>query len=196
MARRAHGGLRPLANRITVPPVRKGADNRGFKRREVAKRKQYLDMRYEGGVEGETVVHLLNCLFNEFPDVLESVCNERGLCTAVEQRVMDALCEHWTVARTSFVRVTCKITWRRCQDLIHALGKKENEETGDLDVVMLPQGTRVLLQPSENDGWQWESRDAELSRLQLLDDGKKATIETSNVEERGGYFRPLRQRLR
>jgi hypothetical protein len=95
MARRAFGGLRPLmAKRISAPPVRKSTDYRGFKRREVAKLKQYLDKRYDGGIEGETVVHLLNCFFNEFPDVLNSVCVERGLYTAVEQRVVDALREH------------------------------------------------------------------------------------------------------
>ena len=177
MARRAFGGLRPLAKRIIAPPVRKSADYRGFKRREVAKLKQYLDKRYEGGVEGETVVHLLNCVFNEFPDVLESVCIERGLYTAVEQRVVDALREHWTVARASFVRVTCKITWRRYQDLVHALGKRWNEETGEHEVVLLPHGTRVPLLPSKNDVWQWESRVAELSGLQLSDDGKRATVD-------------------
>ena len=135
MARRAFGGLRPLAKRIIAPPVRKSADYRGFKRREVAKLKQYLDKRYEGGIECETVVHFLNCFSNEFPEVLESVCIERGLYTAVEQRVVDALREHWTVARASFVRVTCKITWRRYQDLIHALGKRWNDETGEHEVV-------------------------------------------------------------
>jgi hypothetical protein len=53
LARRAFGGLKPLAKRICTPPIRKSADYRGFKRREVAKLKQYLDKRYEGGVEGE-----------------------------------------------------------------------------------------------------------------------------------------------
>jgi hypothetical protein len=84
MARRAFGGLRPLAKRINAPPVRKSADYRGFQRRQVAKLKQYLDKRCEGGIEGETVVHLLNSFFYEFPDVLESVCTERELYTAVE----------------------------------------------------------------------------------------------------------------
>jgi hypothetical protein len=143
MARRAFGGLRPLAKCISAPPVRKSDDYRGLKRREAAKLKQYLDKRYEGGIEGETVVHLLNCFFNEFPDVLESVCIERGLHTAVEQRVVDAVHEHWTIARASFVRVTCKITWRRYQDLIHALGKRWNEETGEHEIVLLPHGMRV-----------------------------------------------------
>jgi hypothetical protein len=55
-------------------------------------------------------VQLLNCFFNGIPDVLESVCSERGPYTAVEQRVVDALREHWTVTRASFVTVTRKIT--------------------------------------------------------------------------------------
>jgi hypothetical protein len=64
-------------------------------------------------------VHLLNCFVNEIPDVLESVCNERGLHIAVEQRA--AMREHWTVVRASSVRVTCEVTWRRYQlDLVHA----------------------------------------------------------------------------
>jgi hypothetical protein len=46
MARYAFGGLRPMAKRISVPPVRRRADCRGFKRREVAKLKEYLDKRY------------------------------------------------------------------------------------------------------------------------------------------------------
>jgi hypothetical protein len=145
MARCAFGGLRPLAKRITAPPVRKSANYRGFKRREVAKLKQYLDKRYEGGIEGETVVHLLNCLFYEFPDVLESVCIKLGQYTAVEQRAVDALREHWTVARASFVRVMCNISWRRYHDLIHALGNRWNEETGEHEVFMLPHSTRVML---------------------------------------------------
>jgi hypothetical protein len=142
----------------------------------IAKLKQYLDKRYEGGIEGETVLHLLNCFINEFPDVLESVYNERGLYTAVEQRVVDALREHWTVARASFVRVTYQITWRR-NDLIHALGKKWNKETDEHEVVLLPHGTRFPLLPSKNDVWQWESRVAELSGLQLLDNSKRATVD-------------------
>jgi hypothetical protein len=73
MARRAYEGLRPLARRISVPQTRKGADYRGFKRRKIAKLKQYIDNRYDGGIEGETVVHLLNCFLNESPGVLESV---------------------------------------------------------------------------------------------------------------------------
>ena len=73
MARRSYGGLRPLSKRIMAPAISNGADYRGFKRREVAKLKQYLDKRYEGGLEGETVVHLLNCFFNECPDILDSV---------------------------------------------------------------------------------------------------------------------------
>jgi hypothetical protein len=57
-------------------------------------------------------VHLLKCFFNEFPDVFESVCNEGGLNIVVEQHVVDALREHSKVAiaRTSSLRVTCKIT--------------------------------------------------------------------------------------
>jgi hypothetical protein len=102
-----------MAKRISALLVRKSADYRGFKRREVAKLKQYLEKRYEGGIEWEMVGHLLNCFLNEFPDVLESVWNERGLYTAVEQRVVGALREHWTVAQAYFVRITCKITWRR-----------------------------------------------------------------------------------
>jgi hypothetical protein len=43
LARRAFGGLRPLAKRIRAPPVRKRADYRDIKRREVAKLKRYLD---------------------------------------------------------------------------------------------------------------------------------------------------------
>jgi ABC-type sulfate transport system substrate-binding protein len=56
--------------------------------------------------------------------------------------------EQRTVARASFIRVTCKITWRRYHDLIHALKKKWNEETGEHEVVVLPYGTRVPLLPS------------------------------------------------
>jgi hypothetical protein len=41
---------------------------------------------------------------------------------------------------------------------------------------MLPHGTRGPLLPSKNDVWQWESRVAELSGLQLPDDGKRATV--------------------
>jgi hypothetical protein len=142
MARHAFGGLRPRAKRISAPPARKGADYRGFKRREVAKLKQYLDKRCEVGIEDATVVHLVNCFFHECPDILEYVCNERGLYTAVEQRVVDALREHWAVARASFVRITCKITWRRYHDLIHVLGKRWNEETGEHKVVLLRRTAR------------------------------------------------------
>jgi hypothetical protein len=90
--------------------------------------------------------------------------------------VLEALREHWTVARASFIRVKCKITWRRYQDLIHALGKKWNEETGEHEVVVLPHGTRVPLLPTKYDVWQWEIRIAELSGLQLSDDGKRAIV--------------------
>jgi hypothetical protein len=64
MARRAYGCLRPLAKRIRARTVKKGADYRGFKRREVANLKQCLDKPYEGGLEGGTVVHLLYFFFN------------------------------------------------------------------------------------------------------------------------------------
>ena len=123
-------------------------------------------------------MQLLNSFFNECPEILDSVCQQRGLYSAVEEHVVEAQRdEHWTVARASFIRVTCKITWRRYQDLIHALGKKWNEETCEHDVVVLPYGTRVPLLPSKNDVWQWESRVAELSGLQLSDDGKRATVD-------------------
>jgi hypothetical protein len=157
MARRAYIGLRPLSKRIKAPPVRNGADYRGFKRREVAKLKQSLNNRYEDGLAGDTVVRLLNCFFNECPAILDYVCQQRGLYSAVEQHVVEALREHWTVTRVSFIRGTCKITWRRYQDPIHALGKKWNDETGEHEVVVLPYGARVPLLPSKNDVWQWES---------------------------------------
>jgi hypothetical protein len=145
MARRAFGDLCPLAKRISAPPARKGADYRGFECREVAKLKQYLDKGCEVGIEDATVVHLVNCFFNEFPDILEYVCNERGQYTAVEQSVVDALREHWTVARASFVGVTCKITWRRYHDLIYTyLGKRWNEETGEHKVVLLRRTAREV----------------------------------------------------
>jgi hypothetical protein len=71
MVRRSYGGLRPLSKRITAPPISNGADYRGFKRREVEKLKQHLYKRYEGGIDGEMVVHLLNYFFNKCPDILE-----------------------------------------------------------------------------------------------------------------------------
>jgi hypothetical protein len=61
--------------------------------------------------------------------------------------------------------------------MILALGKKWNEVTGEHEVVVLPFVTRVPLLPSKNDVWQWESRVAELSVLQLSDDGKRATVD-------------------
>jgi hypothetical protein len=42
---------------------------------------------------------------------------------------------------------------------------------------VLPFGTRVPSLPSKNDVWQWKSRVAELSELQLPDDGKRATVD-------------------
>jgi hypothetical protein len=113
MARRAYGGLPPLSKRIKAPPVRDRADYRGFRRREVAKLKQYLDNRYDDDLAGDTVVQLLNSFFNECPEILDSVCQQRGLCSAVEQHVVEALREHMTVARAFFIRVMCKITCRR-----------------------------------------------------------------------------------
>jgi hypothetical protein len=74
MARRAYGGPRPLPKRIKAPPVKNGAEYRGFKRREVAKLKQYLDNRYDDGLAGDTVVQLLNCFFNECPEILDNIC--------------------------------------------------------------------------------------------------------------------------
>jgi hypothetical protein len=84
MARRAYGGLHPLSKRIKAPPIKNGADYRGFKRREVAKLKQCLDNRYEDGLAGDKVVQLLHCFFNECPEILDSVCKQRGLYSAVE----------------------------------------------------------------------------------------------------------------
>jgi hypothetical protein len=91
MARRAYGGLRPLSKRIRAPPVRNGADYRGFKRREVAQLKQYLDSRYEDGLAGDTVVQLLKCLFNKCPEILDYVCQQRGLYSAVEEHVVETM---------------------------------------------------------------------------------------------------------
>jgi hypothetical protein len=65
--------------------------------------------------------------------------------------VVDALREHWAVARASFVRVTCKITRRRYNDLMHAVGKMWNEDAGEHEIVLLPHGTRVPLLPTLND---------------------------------------------
>jgi hypothetical protein len=95
MARPAYGGLHPLSKRIKAPPVRNGTDCRSFKRREVAKLKQYLDNRYEDGLAGDTFVQLLNCFFNECPDIIDSVCQQRGLYSAVEEHVVEALREHF-----------------------------------------------------------------------------------------------------
>jgi hypothetical protein len=181
MARRAYGGLRPLSKRIKASPVKNGADYRAFKRREVAKLKQYLDNRYEDGLAGDMVVQLLNCFFIECPEILDSVCQHRGLYSVVEEHVVEALREHWTMARASFIRVTCKITWCHYQDLIHALGNKCNIETREHEIVVLPYGTRVPLLPSKNDAWLWESRNAELSGLLLSDDGKRATVDVMQV---------------
>jgi hypothetical protein len=122
-------------------------------------------------------VQLLSCFFNECPEILDAVCQQRGLYCAVEEYVVQALRERWTMARASFIRVTCKITWRRYQDLIHALEKKCNKETGEHDVVVLPYGTRVPLLPSQNNVWQWESRVVEVLGLQLSDDGKRAIVD-------------------
>eukprot|EP00873_Tetraselmis_striata_P023479 jgi/Tetstr1/443743/TSEL_031731.t1 len=58
---RAFGMMRrPNKKRIKPPPVLNGSEYRGFKRREVAKLKTYLDSRYEGGVEDNTVVQLVD----------------------------------------------------------------------------------------------------------------------------------------
>jgi hypothetical protein len=73
--------------------------------------------------------------------------------------------------------VMCKITLRRYRDLIHALGKKWNEETGEYTVVMLPHCTLGPLLSGTNDVWQWESRVRELLGLQLSDDGKRVTFD-------------------
>jgi hypothetical protein len=67
MVRLVYGGFRPLSKCIKAPPVRNGADSRGFKRREVAKLKHYLDNRYEDYVAGDAVVQLLNCFFDLCP---------------------------------------------------------------------------------------------------------------------------------
>jgi hypothetical protein len=110
MARRAYGGFRPLSKRMKASPVRNEADYRGFKLREVVKLKQYLDNRYEDGLAGDTVVQLLKSFFNESPEILDFVCQQRGLYSAVQGHVAEALREHLTVARASFIRMTCKIT--------------------------------------------------------------------------------------
>jgi hypothetical protein len=73
MGRGAYGRRRPLSKRIMAPPVSNGADYRGFRRREVAELKQYLDHRYEGGIAGDMVVRFLNFFFNKLPDILSSV---------------------------------------------------------------------------------------------------------------------------
>jgi hypothetical protein len=64
---------------------------------------------------------------------------------------------------------------------MHALGKKWNEETGKHEVILLPHGTRVPLLSSKNDIWQLESRVAEIAGLQLLDDGKRATVDATHA---------------
>jgi hypothetical protein len=61
--------------------------------------------------------------------------------------------------------------------MIHALGENRDEETGEHEVVLLPDGTRVPLLPSKNDVWLWESRVVELSGLQLSNDGKRAIVD-------------------
>eukprot|EP00873_Tetraselmis_striata_P015617 jgi/Tetstr1/435881/TSEL_024769.t1 len=168
---------RPNTKRIKAPPVPNGYEYRGFKRRELAKLKAYLDRRYEGGVEGDTVVQLVDCFFNEYPEVLEAVAHQCGLYITIEQHVVKAIRDHWSVARASFIRVTCKLTWRRYQHLIHALSKQLVEERGEHEVLVLPYGTLMCLLPSKNDVWEWEDRLAKLAGLEMSEVGKRAIID-------------------
>eukprot|EP00873_Tetraselmis_striata_P028865 jgi/Tetstr1/449129/TSEL_036339.t1 len=162
--------------RMKAPPVLNGSEYRGFKRHEVAKLKAYLNSRYEGGVEGDTAVHDVDCFFNEYPEVLEAVAQQRGLYSTIEKHhVVKAIRDHWSVARASFKRVTCKVTWRRYQHLIHALSKQWMEERGEHEVLMLPDGTLMCLLPSKNDAWKWEDRMAK--HAEMSEDGKRAIID-------------------
>jgi hypothetical protein len=88
MVGRAYGGLRPLSKRIKALSDMNGIDYHGFRRRELAKLKQYLDNRYEDGLTSDTVVQLLNYFFNWFPDMLDYVCHKRGLHSVVEEDVV------------------------------------------------------------------------------------------------------------
>jgi hypothetical protein len=49
------------------------------------------------------IVHLLKCFFNECHDILESVCKERTIYTAVVERLVDALREHRTAVARAFL---------------------------------------------------------------------------------------------
>eukprot|EP00873_Tetraselmis_striata_P014508 jgi/Tetstr1/434772/TSEL_023823.t1 len=102
---------------------------------------------------------------------------ERGLYSTVEQHVVAAIREHWTVARASYIRVTSKLTWRRYQYLIHALSKRWVEDTGEHEVLLLPYGTPMCLLPSKNEVWGWEDRVAKLAGLEISEDGKRAIID-------------------
>eukprot|EP00873_Tetraselmis_striata_P001056 jgi/Tetstr1/421320/TSEL_012291.t1 len=95
----------------------------------------------------------------------------------VEQHVVAAIREHWTVARASYIRVTSKLTWRRYQYLIHALSKRWVEDKGEHEVLLLPYGTPMCLLPSKNEVWEWEDRVAKLAGLEISEDGKRAIID-------------------
>eukprot|EP00873_Tetraselmis_striata_P010756 jgi/Tetstr1/431020/TSEL_002038.t1 len=175
--RRAFGTLRQDLKRISAPPVSEAEAYRGFKRREVKRLTDYLEARYEGGVKGDTVVQLVDCFCNECPEILDAVCQQRGLYSTVEQHVVAAIREHWTVARASYIRVTSKLTWRRYQYLIHALSKRWVEDKGEHEVLLLPYGTPMCLLPSKNEVWDWEDRVAKLAGLEISEDGKRAIID-------------------
>eukprot|EP00873_Tetraselmis_striata_P036758 jgi/Tetstr1/457022/TSEL_043686.t1 len=108
---------------------------------------------------------------------LTAAWKQRGLYSTVEQHVVAAIREHWTVARASYIRVTSKLTWRRYQYLIHALSKRWIEDKGEHEVLLLPYGTPMCLLPSKNEVWEWEDRVAKIAGLEISEDGKRAIID-------------------
>lgn len=125
--RRAFGALRQDMERINAPPASNAEAYRDFKcHHEVKRLMEYLNDRYEGGIESDTVVRLVDRFFNECPETLDAVCRQRGLYnTAWSNMSSPQFASNGPQrARASYIRVTSKLSGCRYECLIHAPSKR------------------------------------------------------------------------